>query len=92
MSTANADGSCDASPKGGPPGFVRMLSTRELAWADYAGNNRLDSFQNLVASNGIALLFLIPGLDETLRVNGTAALRTDSELLADFSVGSKAAR
>ena len=92
MSTADARGTCDGSPKGGPAGFVEVLDEGRLAWADYSGNNRLDSFQNLVANNSVALLFLIPGLDETLRVNGTAELSTDLELCERFSVGGEAAR
>lgn len=92
LSTANADGVCDGSPKGGPPGFVRVLSEHRLAWADYSGNNRLDSFQNLVTNESVALLFMIPGLDETLRVNGTAELLSDTELRATFAVGDKPAR
>ena len=92
LSTASSDGICDGSPKGGPPGFVRVLDDRRLAWADFSGNNRLDSFQNLVTNDCVALLFLIPGLDETLRVNGTAELRTDRELCDEFAVGDKPAR
>ena len=92
LSTANADGVCDGSPKGGPPGFVRMLDEKHLAWADYSGNNRLDSFQNLVTNDGVALLFLIPGLDETLRVNGTAELLTDPDLCRQFAIDDKPAR
>ena len=92
LSTASARGVCDGSPKGGPPGFVRVLDEHRLAWADYAGNNRLDSFQNLVTNASVALLFLIPGLDETLRVNGTAELVTDAALCEQFAVGSKPAR
>ena len=92
MSTANADGVCDVSPKGGPPGFVRALDEHRLAWADLSGNNRLDSFQNLVTNTSVALLFMIPGLDETLRVNGHAELVADSELCDDFAVDGKRAR
>jgi uncharacterized protein len=92
LSTANADGICDGSPKGGPPGFVRVLDERRLAWADYSGNNRLDSFQNLVTNDSVALLFLIPGLDETLRVNGTAELRTEADLCEKFAIDGKSAR
>ncbi|MGH9270403.1 MAG: MSMEG_1061 family FMN-dependent PPOX-type flavoprotein [Ilumatobacteraceae bacterium] len=80
LSTADADGVCDGSPKGGHPGFVQVLDERTLAWADLSGNNRLDSFQNLTTNTHVALLFLIPGLDETLRVNGTAELVVDHEL------------
>jgi PPOX class probable FMN-dependent enzyme len=92
LSTANADGVCDGSPKGGPPGFVEVLDEQRLAWADYSGNNRLDSFENLVTNDSVALLFLIPGLDETLRVNGTAELVTEPALCERFTVGDKPAR
>jgi PPOX class probable FMN-dependent enzyme len=92
LSTASADGACDGSPKGGPPGFVQVLDEQHLAWADFSGNNRLDSFQNLVTNDGVALLFLIPGLDETLRINGTAALVTDPELGERLAIDGKPAR
>jgi len=92
LSTASGDGVCDGSPKGGPRGFVQVLDDRRLAWADFSGNNRLDSFQNLVTNDSVALLFLIPGLDETLRVNGTAELRTDGELCEELAVGGRPAR
>jgi PPOX class probable FMN-dependent enzyme len=92
LSTANEHGVCDGSPKGGPPGFVRILDDQRLAWADYSGNNRLDSFQNLVTNDHVALLFVIPGLDETLRVNGTAELRADEALCDEFAVAGKSAR
>jgi PPOX class probable FMN-dependent enzyme len=92
LSTADATGVCDGSPKGGPPGFVERLDERRLAWADFSGNNRLDSFQNLVTNDSVALLFMIPGLDETLRVNGTAALHTDAALCERFAVNGKPAR
>ena len=92
LSTASADGTCDGSPKGGPRGFVRALDEQRLAWADYSGNNRLDSFQNLVSNDSVALLFLIPGLDETLRVNGRAELRTDPDLCDQFAIDGKPAR
>lgn len=92
LSSADGNGVCDGSPKGGAPGFVQALDERRLAWADYSGNNRLDSFENMVDNNSVALLFLIPGLDETLRVNGSAALSTDPELCAQLSVGERPAR
>jgi hypothetical protein len=92
LSTANAEGVCDGSPKGGPAGFVQVLDEQRLGWADYSGNNRLDSFQNLVTNDSVALLFLIPGLDETLRVNGRAELVTDPELSDRFAVDGKQAR
>lgn len=81
VATAGADGSCDVSPKGGPPGFVRVLDDGRLAVPDLAGNNRLDSMLNLLANPGIALLFLVPGLDETLRVNGKAWIVRDGDVL-----------
>jgi len=92
LATADADGRCDASPKGGPPGFVQVLDEHRLAWADLSGNNRLDSFQNLVTNDHVALLFLIPGLDETLRVNGAAELVTDPELGRRVAVDGKPAQ
>ena len=87
LSTADADGRCDASPKGGPPGFVRVLDEHRVGIPDLRGNNRLDSMQNIVANAGVALLFCIPGLDETLRVNGRAAITTEAEVLDACRVG-----
>ena len=81
MATADAEGRCDVSPKGGPPGFVVVLDDKHLAIPDLSGNNRLDSLQNLVSNPGIGLLFLVPGMDETLRVNGTATVTTTDEVL-----------
>lgn len=92
LATAGADGGCDASPKGGAPGFVRVLDEHRLAWADLSGNNRLDSFENLVDNAHVGLLFVIPGMDETLRVNGRAELTTDPELCAALSVEGKPAK
>ncbi|MEL6890243.1 MAG: MSMEG_1061 family FMN-dependent PPOX-type flavoprotein [Actinomycetota bacterium] len=77
LSTADAGGVCDGSPKGGHPGFVHVLDERTVAWADLSGNNRLDSFENLVANPSVAMLCMLPGLDETLRINGTATITTD---------------
>lgn len=92
LSTADADGAVDGSPKGGKPGFARVLNDGRVAWADSAGNNRLDSFENIVRNNSVALLFMIPGLGETLRISGTAELSTDPVLCAQFSFGSRAAK
>jgi len=89
LSTASADGLCDGSPKGGEPGFVQALDTKRIAWADSSGNNRLDSFENLVENPHVAALFLIPGLPETLRINGTAELSTDPELCAQLTLGGR---
>jgi uncharacterized protein len=87
VATADADGRCDVSPKGGPPGFVRVLDDHQLAVPDLSGNNRLDSLENLVANAGIGLLFLVPGFGETLRVNGRATISTDPDVLAACAVG-----
>lgn len=69
--------SFDASPRGGAPGFVQAINDVTLWIPDAPGNHRLDSLENIVAGGGIGLLFLVPGVDETLRVNGTARLSTD---------------
>ena len=92
LSTSDAAGVCDGSPKGGPPGFAQALDSRRLGWADFSGNNRLDSFQNLMTNDSVALLFLIPGLDETLRINGHAELVTDPDLCQRFAIDGKPAR
>ena len=87
LATADERGRCDVSPRGGPPGFVRVLDDNHVVLPDLAGNNRLDSWSNIVANPGVGLLFLIPGLEETLRVNGTASLTTAPEVLAASAVG-----
>src|SRR4029079_9088127 len=66
-----SDAGTDASPRGGPPGFVTVLDDHTVAFGDLAGNNRLDSFANLVEHAAVGLLFFIPGAEETLRLNGT---------------------
>jgi hypothetical protein len=81
MATAGADGTCDVSPRGGPPGFVRVLDERRLALPDLSGNNLLDSLVNLTANGHVGLLFLIPGRDETLRIDGRAWITVDADLL-----------
>lgn len=74
LASSDAAHNLDASPRGGEPGFVKVADAHTLLLPDSPGNNRLDSFQNIVATGKIGLLFLIPGFDETLRVNGTAVL------------------
>lgn len=86
LATSGPDGLADATPRGGEPGFVHVLDERTLLLPDRPGNNRLDSLGNLVATPGVGLLFLVPGVDETLRVNGVAELRDDDELRARFAV------
>jgi PPOX class probable FMN-dependent enzyme len=81
VGTAGADGGLDVSPRGGPPGFVRVLDRRHLAIPDLNGNNLIDSVRAVVASGRAALLVVIPGKDETLRVNGAARVTTDAKVL-----------
>jgi PPOX class probable FMN-dependent enzyme len=75
------DGKVDVSPRGGPPGFVAVLDAHHLAVPDMAGNNRLDSMRNIVDGDAVAALFMVPGTDETLRVNGRARITTDPVVL-----------
>ena len=82
-------GGLDCSPRGDPPGFVRVTDQRTLLVPDRRGNNRLDTLRNLVADPRIGLLFLIPGIGVTLRVNGTAELSTDSALRESFAIDGK---
>lgn len=86
MATAGPDGRMDASPKGGPPGFVAVLDDHHLAIGDMAGNNRLDSMSNIVDQPNIALLFMVPGTDETMRVNGRASISRDPHVLAQCAI------
>ena len=75
IGTQNRDGKADVSPRGDPAGFVRMLDDRTLAIPDRPGNNRLDTLSNVLANPNVGLLFMIPGFDDTLRVNGRPAFR-----------------
>lgn len=89
IGTQNLDGRADVSPRGDPPGFVKILDERTLAIPDRPGNNRLDSLVNILANPTVGLLFIIPGFDDTLRVNGSATLTTEPELLASMSVNDR---
>src|SRR5262245_23567692 len=82
LATAGADGRLDASPRGGAPGFVKAVDERTLLIPDSPGNNRLDSFTNILESNQVGLLFMIPGIDETLRINGTVVLSVSADDVA----------
>ncbi|GLW55641.1 MSMEG_1061 family FMN-dependent PPOX-type flavoprotein [Kitasatospora phosalacinea] len=82
LATADADGNCDATPRGGPPGFVAVLDEHTLAIPDATGNRRLDSLHNIAATGRAGLVFLVPGRGATLRVNGRACVSEDPELLA----------
>ncbi len=81
IASTDADGRVDASPRGGAPGFVKVFDDRTVLIPDSPGNNRLDSLQNLISRPGVGLLFMVPGVDETLRINGRATLRTDGALI-----------
>ena len=82
-------GGLDCSPRGDPAGFVHVADERTLLLPDRRGNNRLDTLRNLVVDPRTALLFLVPGVGITLRVNGTAVLTTDDDLRARFAMGEK---
>jgi len=86
MGTAGGDGSLDVSPKGDAPGFVAVLDERTLLLPDRPGNNRLDGLRNLVDNPHVGLIFFIPGVQETLRVNGRGRITTDKALLAPLAV------
>jgi PPOX class probable FMN-dependent enzyme len=90
LSTTGPDGLGDVTPRGDAPGFVAVEDERTLLIPDRPGNNRLDSLVNILRHPGVGLLFLVPGVDETLRVAGTAEIRTDADLLARFVVDGKA--
>jgi uncharacterized protein len=86
MATSGVDGSCDSGPKGGPAGFVRVHADTRLLVPEFPGNRRFDGVQNLVHRPGIGLLFVVPGLSETLRVNGFARLTREPDLLEACAV------
>jgi len=90
MATSAADGSCDVSPRGDPAGFVRILDERTLLIPDRPGNRLADSLRNILANPQVGLLFLVPGIGDTFRVNGRARLVTDEELLAASEIEGKA--
>ena len=93
LGTADAEGRQDVSPRGGAPGFVRVADAKTLMLPDRPGNNLLDSLRNLTSGTGeVALIFLVPGFDETLRVNGNAEALHDEALCAEFTEFGKPAR
>jgi uncharacterized protein len=83
------DEGLDCSPRGDPNGFVRIVDDRTVMIPDRRGNNRLDTLRNIVRDPRIALLFLLPGINDTLRINGRAVLSTNDELCASFAMGDK---
>lgn len=91
IATSGPEG-LDCSPKGDAAGFVQILDDKTLAIPDRPGNNRIDGFRNIMRDPRIALLFLIPGVGETLRVNGRASISVDPELMKNFAVNGKLPR
>ncbi|MFF8469348.1 MSMEG_1061 family FMN-dependent PPOX-type flavoprotein [Streptomyces griseus] len=89
ISSADAGGNCDVSPRGGPAGFVSVLDSRTVAIPDATGNKRLDTLQNVIATGRAGLLFLVPGRTTTLRVNGRACVSTRPELLSHLTAVGK---
>jgi PPOX class probable FMN-dependent enzyme len=85
LATSGSDGSVDASPRGGTPGFVHVAGPNQLLMPDRSGNNRIDSFRNIVEGSGfVQLIFFVPGIDETLRVGGRGKLSAEPDLLASM--------
>lgn len=89
LATKGQDGLGDISPRGGEPGFIHIEDDETLLLPDWPGNNRLDNLENILADPAISLIFLIPGVDETLRVQGLAEIRTDEALIQKFAIGKK---
>jgi PPOX class probable FMN-dependent enzyme len=89
IATADELGTCDLSPRGDPAGFVRMLDDRTLLLPERPGNRIADTLRNILANPHVGLLFVVPGVTETFRVNGRASLTTDPELLAPCAVEGK---
>ncbi|MBA2291938.1 MAG: pyridoxamine 5'-phosphate oxidase family protein [Gemmatimonadales bacterium] len=89
ISSAGGDGRLDASPRGGEAGFTKVLNDTTLWITDSPGNNRLDSLSNIIETGRIGLLFLIPGVDETLRVNGRARVTADPVKINAFVTGER---
>lgn len=86
LASSDGQGHADASPRGDGPGFVAVLDDKTLLIPDRRGNNRVDSFGNVLASPGVGLIFFVPGIDETLRVNGRAEITQDETLLAPLAM------
>ncbi len=89
LATASDDGTCDVSPRGDPAGSVNIFDERTLVLPERPGNKRVDSMRNIVNNPHIGLLFMVPGSDETLRVNGTARISANEDLLATMPVQGK---
>lgn len=85
LASSRPNGPGDVSPRGGEAGFVRVLDATTVAFADSPGNNRLDTLENIIANPEVGMLFLVPGVDEALRVNGTAEIDDDAALRETFA-------
>ncbi|GLB60939.1 pyridoxamine 5'-phosphate oxidase family protein [Cytobacillus sp. NCCP-133] len=89
LSTADSSGSCDTSPRGDAPGFVHILDEQSFVIPERPGNKRMDSLLNILSNPHIGLLFIIPGLEETLRINGRAKIIRDTDILKKMTAHSK---
>lgn len=89
LASSDSEGRADASPRGDGPGFVQVLDEKTLLIPDRRGNNRVDTFGNVLSSPGVGLVFFVPGINETLRVNGRARLTRDEALLEPTTVQEK---
>lgn len=89
MSTCDGNGNCDVSPRGDAKGFVLVLNEKQLIIPERMGNRRIDSLRNILSNPNIGLIFFIPGLGETLRINGRATIIKDEHLLKNLAVGEK---
>ena len=89
IASQDGEGNGDATPKGDRPGFVAVLDDNMIAIPDRPGNNRLDTWQNVIVNPAVGLLFMIPGMNETLRINGTARITADRELRERFAIDGK---
>lgn len=89
LSTQHANGSADVSPRGDPPGFVKVIDSQTIVIPDRPGNNRLDSLSNILSNPAVGILFMIPGFEDTLRINGCAHLSRQPDLLDTMQVNSR---
>ncbi len=89
LSTCGSNGYLDASPKGGEPGFIHVLDEETILVPDWPGNNRLDSLENILANPHVGLLLLVPGIEETLRINGRVEISTNRDMLECTAIGRK---
>ena len=92
IASADPSGRCDASPKGDAPGFVQVLDDETLLIPDRLGNNRIDTIGNLLTRPGVGLIFFVPGINETLRINGRARVTIEAALLEPLAVNRKVPR